>query len=152
MINGRMPSYIFDIDGTIADLTHRLHHITEKKPKDWDSFFEGIYDDKPILHILPIIRAVHAQGFKVVLVSGRNDEYRVATVRWLENKARIPYHALYMRKKGDRRDDQIVKLGLLEYLRLDGYEPVMAFDDRTRVVEMWRAQGIPCAQVAKGDF
>lgn len=33
-----------------------------------------------------------------------------------------------------------------------GYEPIMAFDDRDRVVKMWRDAGIPCAQVAPGDF
>jgi len=28
----------------------------------------------------------------------------------------------------------------------------MAFDDRNRVVATWRANGVPCAQVAEGDF
>jgi hypothetical protein len=28
----------------------------------------------------------------------------------------------------------------------------MAFDDRNSVVKMWRDLGIPCAQVADGDF
>ena len=29
---------------------------------------------------------------------------------------------------------------------------VMVFDDRDRVVNMWRRNGVVCAQVAPGDF
>ncbi len=46
----------------------------------------------------------------------------------------------------------IVKAELLDQIVADGFSPVMAFDDRNQVVEMWRARGIPCAQVAPGDF
>ena len=28
----------------------------------------------------------------------------------------------------------------------------LAFDDRDRVVAMWREEGVPCFQVAPGDF
>lgn len=59
---------------------------------------------------------------------------------------------LYMRKEGDHRPDFKVKRDLLAALKADGYEPIMAFDDRDQVVEMWRAEGIPCAQVADGNF
>jgi hypothetical protein len=57
-----------------------------------------------------------------------------------------------MRKEGDHRDDDIIKLELLEQVRADGFEPIMAFDDRNRVVAAWRSAGVPCAQVAPGDF
>jgi hypothetical protein len=36
--------------------------------------------------------------------------------------------------------------------RIDGFEPIMVFDDRNRVVKALRAAGVPCAQVAEGDF
>jgi hypothetical protein len=57
-----------------------------------------------------------------------------------------------MRKLGDRRDDDIVKFELLEQIYEMGYEPVLVFDDRDRVVKMWRAAGLRCFQVAPGDF
>jgi hypothetical protein len=57
-----------------------------------------------------------------------------------------------MRPEKDRRDDDIIKFELLHKLREDGWDPVMAFDDRDRIVRMWRANGIPCLQVAEGDF
>ena len=38
---------IFDIDGTLADVSERVHHL-EKRPKDWDSFFKGMAQDKAV--------------------------------------------------------------------------------------------------------
>jgi hypothetical protein len=57
-----------------------------------------------------------------------------------------------MRRRGDKRADFIVKGELLDKIIADGWQPIMAFDDRNQVVQMWRARGIPCAQVAEGDF
>jgi hypothetical protein len=59
---------------------------------------------------------------------------------------------LYMRRRNDRRPDYIVKAELLDQLLADGYRPIMAFDDRDQVVKMWREKGVPCAQVAEGNF
>ena len=41
---------------------------------------------------------------------------------------------------------------LKERIRKDGYEPFLVFDDRQRVVDMWRRNGIQCCQVAPGDY
>lgn len=47
--------YIFDIDGTLADLSHRLHFI-QKKPADWDGFFAACSDDAPIPEVIELIQ------------------------------------------------------------------------------------------------
>lgn len=144
-----MKCYLFDIDGTVADLSHRLPHI-QKTPKDWNSFFDACFEDVPISHICDMVRllAVH---YPIVFVSGRSDQVRDDTMVWLEEQG-IWSGYLYMRKEGDHRPDHQIKLELLAQLRADGFEPIMAFDDRNQVVEMWRANGIPCAQVADGNF
>lgn len=163
--------YIFDIDGTLADPSHRLPHI-QKQPKDWDAFFADCVSDKPIPHIVELAKTMYwadyicldedmgtygwGDGFPaVVFVSGRPERIRVHTLAWLEahglNDETNPA-TLYMRSDGDRRDDTIVKQELLQKLRDDGYDPIMVFDDRDRVVQMWRDNGIPCAQVAPGNF
>lgn len=150
--------YIFDIDGTLADLSHRLHHIKPVydakgtlPPKDWASFFAACPDDAPIPHTIKLAIDVAMAGAAIVYVSGRSDECRQATEDWLRRHA-LPEGDLFMRKAGDHRPDHMVKVELLERLREDGYQPVMAFDDRNQVVKMWRELGIPCAQVAEGDF
>lgn len=141
--------YLFDIDGTLADLTHRLHHI-QKHPKDWDSFFDECANDAPIAHVLDLASAL-SNSTTLVFVSGRSDRARKATEAWLVKQGLKDY-PLYMRKDGDHRPDHQVKGELLERIRADGWEPIMAFDDRNQVVQMWRAKGIPCAQVADGNF
>lgn len=150
-IAGQKPCYLFDLDGTLFDLEHRLHHI-QKDPKDWDAFFRACVDDKPISHMMSIARRLRQprDGIEVVYISGRSD------VVWKETRKQLKQYALYgplyMRKAGDHRPDYKVKFELLQAVKRDGYEPIMAFDDRSQVVQMWRENGIPCAQVAEGDF
>lgn len=145
-----MRCYIFDIDGTIADLTHRLPHI-QKTSKDWTAFFASVADDAPIEHMIKLAIDVSLAGANIVYVSGRSDECREATETWLRLHA-LPDGKVFMRRQGDHRPDYQVKVELLAELRAEGHNPVMAFDDRNSVVKMWRELGIPCAQVADGDF
>lgn len=145
----RRNCYVFDLDGTLADLSHRLHHI-QKEPKDWRAFFAEVGKDAPIPHMIELWFDLAFNPPRVI-VSGRSDECRDATKRWLDYHGLTP-SALYMRKAGDHRPDYVVKRELLDQMRADGWEPIMAFDDRDQVVKMWRDAGIPCAQVAEGDF
>lgn len=135
---------VFDLDGTLANLDHRLHlQIT----KDWRGFFAAVGGDTPILHAIKVAQAMADAGHRVEVWSGRSDECREATERWLALNL-VPYDALIMRTAGDTRPDDIVKQ---EFLR-GGGTPDLIFDDRDRVVAMWRGLGIPCFQVAQGDF
>lgn len=148
------PCFILDIDGTLADGSHRLHLITEHTPKRWDEYFDLCDGDSPIEHMRHVTQALEAR-FVTVFVSGRAERCREKTQRWLAEhgfySGRYPLR-LYMRPDGDHRNDDVLKIELLGKLRADGFEPIMAFDDRDRVVQAWRNAGVPCAQVAPGDF
>jgi hypothetical protein len=139
--------YIFDIDGTVADISHRLHFI-QKTPKDWDAFHNACCDDKPIPHMVRLAQVLNA---RIVYVTGRPLLSEKDTLYWIWIHIDVA-GPLYMRKNGDHRRDDIVKREMLDRIRADGYNPIMAFEDRSRVVKMWREAGIPCAQVAEGDF
>lgn len=139
-----------DIDGTVADLTHRLHWI-KTKPKNWDAFAKTIHLDVPINWVVNIVNKFHYNGAKVVMCSGRNEDYKKETRDWLYSYG-VLHNDLYMRKSGDYRDDAIVKKELLDEIRKEYGEPDLVLDDRTRVVEMWRNEGIRCIQVNFGDF
>lgn len=145
----RTPCYIFDIDGTLADIRHRLHLI-EKAPKDWDAFHDACVDDAPIEHMCELTRLL-ARVKPIIYVSGRSDRIRNRTLQWLIDKG-CARGRLYMRRHEDHRDDDILKAEILAVIRADGFEPCLVFDDRDRVVSMWRANGVPCAQVAEGNF
>lgn len=158
-----MHCYLFDLDGTLADLTHRLHHISGEfdaqgmtKPKNWDAFFAGCVDDKPIPHMWELLNDLYTVGVIIVYVSGRSDQVRAETEEWLDQHnfplPGVGKNKLYMRTAGDHRPDHQVKGELLDRILADGYTPIMAFDDRQQVVDMWRKRGIPCAQVAEGNF
>lgn len=146
------PCYIVDIDGTCADLTHRLWFIQGEK-KDWDGFFGAVSEDKPIEHMQKVVCALEDYA-DIVFVTGRPERTRTDTVAWLDLHLfnNTGMMKIYMRQDGDYRPDHQVKSELLSAIILDGFEPIMAFDDRDQVVEMWRANEIPCAQVARGDF
>ncbi|SRR5258708_5185935 len=140
--------YVFDIDGTLADITHRLPLI-KREPKDWDAFFDACHLDTPIVPMVMLARDL-ASRVPVIFASGRAERCREKTKDWL-----FPFKlfgALYMRKDGDHRPDYQVKCEMLGHMRADGWEPIMVFEDRSQVVQMWRENGIPCAQVADGNF
>jgi len=60
---------IVDIDGVVADVRHRLHHITGR-PKDWDAFFAEAHADPPHGEGLRIVHTL-AADHEVVYVTGR---------------------------------------------------------------------------------
>lgn len=141
---------IFDIDGTLADINHRRHFVTEK-PKNWPAFQASAHLDRCVEPLACLARSLPLLSHRVILCSGRGEQERPVTEAWL-TKHQIPFDRLYMRAEKDYRADDVIKAELLARIIADGYRPELVFDDRNRVVAMWRAAGIVCAQVAEGDF
>ena len=139
---------IFDIDGTLADISHRRHHI-EKKSKDWDAFFRGIPQDKAIKSIVRLCNILYESGVRILLCTGRREQDRMETVKWLAQNG-IQYHELILRRDDDRRSDVIVKREMLA--GLDRSKILFVVEDRSGVVEMWRSEGLVCLQCAPGEF
>ena len=147
--------YIFDIDGTIADCRHRVHHIKGIEHPDWEAFDRDGPKDKPIREIIRIAQALYKAGFTILLATGRAERGREYTEVWLDQH-NMPYHDLIMRPHDDHRPDTIVKKEVLdEWLEKNCFEPedVFAiFEDRARVVDMWRTAGYRVLQVEPGDY
>lgn len=139
---------IFDIDGTLADVSARQHHLM-KKPKDWDSFFRGIPQDKAIHSMVRLCNILYASGIKILLCTGRREKDRAETVKWLAQEG-VNYHELILRRDGDRRSDVIVKREMLA--GIDRSKILFVVEDRSGVVEMWRSEGLVCLQCAPGEF
>ena len=139
---------IFDIDGTLADVSERIHHV-RKKPKNWPAFFEGMAQDKAIHSMVRLCNILYSSGVKIILCSGRNEEHRAQTIEWLAGQG-VNYHDLLLRRSNDRRSDTEVKRELLA--RLDKSKILFVVEDRSRVVEMWRSEGLVCLQCAPGEF
>jgi len=137
---------IVDIDGTLANIDHRLHLI--KDTKNWDAFFEAMVDDtvnETVVQLMTLTYPDHA----VILMSGRPNNYRWQTVEWLRRHD-IHYDALLMRKAGDRRPDWVVKQELLDKY-VDKSRIEVCIDDRPSIVELWRKNGLKVIDVGTGQ-
>lgn len=142
---------VFDIDGTLANIKHRLDYV-RSKPKNWKAFDAGIPNDKVNDPVAEVFRQMVEEGHHVILASGRNERSRQATEDWLSKNSLNGYEKLYMRKADDFRSDDIVKQEILDQIVLDyGKKPDMVFDDRPRVVKMWRDNGIFVFNVYQGE-
>lgn len=146
---------ICDLDGTLADCTHRQHHVQGEGKKDWKAFFAGMDKDTLNKNLNSVLEHLWITGHDVWFVSARPDNYRDVTEKWLFEKAGwelTESTRLIMRKAGDFRADTIVKKEILDQIRAEGVEILIAFDDRKSVVDMWRENGVFCAQVADHNF
>lgn len=151
------PLYIFDLDGTLALIEHRRHFVEcPREQQDWKAFFAACVDDLPNLPVIETLYQLHRAGVEIWIYSGRSDEVRDETIKWLQRQGIILSRRehLMMRAAGDfTPDDHQLKLRWLnEMLPEDRQRLVAVFEDRDRMVKMWRAQGIACFQVAPGDF
>src|SRR5580693_706300 len=129
-----MKIVIFDIDGTLADLRHRLHYV-KNGGRNWDEFFASVGEDRPIWPMIELFHAL-ASEYRIIIVSGRNETIREATEKWLWEHNITAYAGLYMRPKGDHRQDYIVKKEILAIIRKDFPHAEISFvvDDRPSVV------------------
>lgn len=146
---------VCDLDGTLADCEHRVHHV-RTKPANWDAFFAGVKDDKlnyPVLHVLDKFMNYEGWHYNIIFCSGRPERCRQDTEDWLLSNCGffIAQYTLLMRKDGDFRADHIVKQEILDK-HIDKERVLFVLDDRQQVVDMWRRNGLVCFQVAEGNF
>jgi predicted kinase len=136
---GKPTAWIVDVDGTLA-------HMSGRSPFDW----ARVGEDTANPAVLDFVNTV-AHRRTVIVMSGRDGSCRDATEEWLRDNF-VAFDLLLMRAEGDMRDDTIVKRELFDQHIRDRFQVVGVLDDRNKVVAMWRAMGIPCFQVAEGDF
>jgi hypothetical protein len=152
---------IFDLDGTIALIDHRRHLVEPPdsnnefpwKP-DWDEFYRRCTIDKPNIPVILSLKALKDAGHTINIYSGRSDMVMMDTLSWL--KEHLGDYAngikLRMRSKKDYTPDEKLKEDWMNADFPDKSEVLCVFDDRDKVVAMWRRNGIPCFQVAPGKF
>lgn len=156
-INNINNLYLFDIDGTLANIDRRRPLVTGLK-KDWPEFNRLMSEDlknDPVFRIFENMfvdkSSEHSIGIPI-LVSGRSSEFRDETIKWFDrrlpgisinNGPRIN-RCLYMRQCGDFRPDEIVKKEILDQIRVDYPDKKImgVFDDRPKVIKMWRENGL----------
>lgn len=154
---------IFDLDGTLSLTEHRQHLVQGVPGKmystaapfipDWDAFFSACVDDLPNKPVIDVFHKLKPTCH-IEIWSGRSDKVRHETVQWL--KRNIAGHLadvnLRMREEGDFTPDDELKYSWMKNHIVNGGDINYVFDDRDKVVAMWRENGITCFQVAPGAF
>ena len=145
---------IFDLDGTLADITTRRNISTKDNGKmDWSIFQDpkNIDLDIPNQKVVDMLHMIdNTDKYQIWILSGRSDVTKDATIDWL-SKYGINYDHLIMRpQKHLYMADNDLKQMWLDDIGVDNV--AMVFDDRNQVVDMWRNNGLTVFQVADGDF
>ena len=155
----KQNTIIFDLDGTLADITARRAYSTKPNGKiDWAKFFDpaNISMDLPNMPVIAMARILADAGYEIWIFSGRSAATFDATTRWLFDNG-VAYDRLIMRPTSKDMahmpDDQLKQLWLNEHFPGDQKSRILCtYDDRDKVVAMWRANGLTCMQVNYGNF
>jgi serine/threonine-protein kinase RIO1 len=143
-----MQAIIIDIDGTVAE---------KYPPRDIHDLTKVAYD-YPIWPTIKAIEGLISTGkYAPIFVSGRQKKAAEATKQWLLHYISfLPYEyhfgtniLLFMRNDNDNRCDTIVKREIYENHIKEYYDVFCVFDDRKKVIDMWRSLGLfvfDCAQ------
>lgn len=150
---------LVDIDGTIADGSHRLHLIPPKDQKHltraWDEFNLAAGDDLPLEDTVRLVDHMYAQGFKIVFMTGRNVISHTVTWEWLDSQfewfegecGELGDHVtLVMREKSDNGTPVECKTALLNRV-MNKYNIMFAIDDDPAICKAFRKMGVPTYQV-----
>jgi len=150
----KTQTVIFDLDGTLALIDMRRAKAAKADGKiNWKVFFDpaNIQLDEPNSPVIKAFQAMKQAGFTVGILSGRDSISIKETVAWLRENG-VEFDFLKMRPQGDHTPDDVLKKWWLDELKADGHQILCVFDDRDKVVKMWRENGIACFQVNYGDF
>lgn len=137
-------AWLVDVDGTLA-------HMVSRGPFDWKRVGEDAVDPA----VSAVVESLYNRGdADIVILSGRDGSCYQETKAWLKSND-IPFDYLLMRAEGDKRPDDIVKHELFDEHIRSKYNVVGVFDDRKKVVDMWKKMGLKVFNVSgldNGDF
>lgn len=147
---------IFDVDGTLCDVRPvRKYVVPDGSVSDFKKNFAQFHreslDCLPHADVRDFAQQLQSEGFRILIVSGRQLRWASLTKQWLR-KWGVKYDGFYLRADKDFRPDVQVKMEIGERI-LREYSPVVAFDDRDDIVDVWRNLSIPTVKVREdGTF
>lgn len=141
------PAVIFDMDGTLVDVSGIRHYVLDDpRKKDFQSFHAAASFVRPMPMVVETVQALHNAGFASLVLTSRKEQWRYRARTWLK-KWNVPVDALGMRGNRDERRDDDVKRDLFIQARRLGFDPVLAMDDNPIVIRLWRSLDIPTVVV-----
>jgi len=139
---------IVDLEGTLTNCAHRIHHYNNKNYDEWNDLF---YKDLPNDDLLGILRKYQTLDVAVIICTAKNITYQNEVESWL---SRYSYLALsddiMYRSINDNRPSVFVKKELLDSIKTS-YDVICAYDDRKDICDMYEKQGIKAVLVECED-
>ena len=136
----RPEALIVDVDGTLA----HNNPDNPRDPYDGSRAHEDLGDET----LVEMLNGL-AYHYYICIVTGRGLRHRQVTEEWLYNHC-VPYDHLWTRPDNDTSvPDAWVKYQIAKEIAKT-HKIVGVFDDRERVVDMWRAAGIKTFDVGQG--
>ncbi len=150
----KRPAWIFDVDGTLADVDPLLHWIvnqdrtTEKFKKNFDKFHsESIYC-QPHSEVVDMLWD-KVNDLDIIVVTARQEKWRAHTAYWLA-KNDIPHKVMFMRENKDFRPDYEIKKDILEHIN-QFWDVQHAVDDNPNIIKLWEENGIETTKIGDWD-
>ena len=138
---------IFDMDGTLADVSSIRHHLTKYDEtkrtvvKHFHRFHAESVSVPPHDHVVSAAQMANMLGHAVLIVTARKHMWRHHTAWWLAMN-NVPSDMLMMRGNDDNRKDYEVKKDMLDTLRR-AYDIIHAWDDNHNIIKLWKENNIP---------
>jgi len=131
---------IFDLDGVLVDSSERFKRCESESGGDrrrfWDCFLSEKYMDldRPRPEYVELAKRYAAQGFAVIIVTGRVEEkQRSKTIQQLTQWG-VTFSEIYFRQKNDYRKDHELKTEIIRRLS-SRYRIVAVYEDSQAVAE-----------------
>ena len=143
----------FDLDGTLADVRHRLHYIQpnpaidpktgKKVMRRFDLFHHACVHDTVVEPVAYFYRKFVADpDVTVIVLSGRDHATYDKTAQWFVDNDLPPPDQMLLKQGDQNIPDVEQKRFHADRLEKKYGKPItMVFDDRDRVVVMWKARG-----------
>ena len=138
---------VFDVDGVLADATHRQHLVTGHR-RNWPLFFDLCGKDGLIEEVANMAQLLDP-AMTIVLCTARPSSVAPETLEWLVRHG-VRWDLLIMREWGDYNLARDFKQYTVHELRAYGFDLVMAVEDDPRNKAMFDAEGIPCVYIHSG--
>lgn len=151
----KRSAVIFDMDGTLADVSSIRHHLTafdatkRRVIKHFDKFHAESVNVPPHSHVVNAAQVAKMLGHDIIIVTARKHMWRHHTA-WFLAMHNIPSDALFMRGNDDNRRDYEVKKDILFTIRKN-WNVIHAWDDNPSIIKLWTEEGIPCTIVDGWD-
>lgn len=150
----KTKAYIFDIDGVLADPTHRMdlyefvRDAENNEQRKWavDNFVSECPKDSPFKDVINLCKELWTNGNYIIFLTGRSSKFILETQEWIKKQIGLPenHYRLFMKPQENFVNSKDFKKQVYEKEISNHFKIIGVFEDRVEIVKMWRELGLTC--------